>query len=233
MANGDFRGGQQTADMSDLTVSLNDRSKDIFGGAFKRLFDIVFSLTAIVAFGTLMLVIAALLKIRTGGPILYRQQRIGSGGKAFACLKFRTMVEDAEIRLNEILETDPEAAAEFAATFKLRNDPRIIPGVGVFLRKTSLDELPQFFNVLSGKMSVVGPRPVTSEELHKFYGAGHPYVSVRPGITGPWQTSGRNDVSFAERVRMDTRYIQNRTWLGDIRIIFRTVAVVCLDRDGH
>lgn len=216
----------------DLDATFVRPSTYVVGGFTKRVFDVVFSAAAIITFGAMMLVIAALLKLRSGGPVLFRHERIGLDGKPFSCVKFRTMAIDADERLKQILETDPVAAAEYAASFKLTNDPRIVPGIGTFLRKTSLDELPQFFNVLFGQMSVVGPRPVTSKEFFEFYGTSHPYTSARPGITGAWQTSGRNGVSFDERVRMDAKYVNDWSLLHDIQIVSRTVRVVCLDRDG-
>lgn len=234
MALEDIGRGQQVDEQHHLRAALDEPTTGLLGGVGKRVFDIIFALSAIVPLSGTMIVIAAILWIRSGGgPVFYQQQRVGKGGKPFGCLKFRTMVIDADARLKDILKSDPDAAAEFMASHKLRNDPRIIPGIGTFLRKTSLDELPQFFNVLFGDMSVVGARPVTSEEFHRHYGWNHPYVSARPGITGPWQTSGRNDVSFEERVRMDAKYIRNRTFLQDIKIIARTVSIVFLHRNGH
>lgn len=203
------------------------------GGYTKRIFDIVFAASAIAAFGVLMLGIALALKWIEGGPIFFVHQRVGASGKKFPCLKFRTMVQDAEPRLRHILATDAAAAAEYASTRKLKNDPRIIPIIGTFLRKTSLDELPQFFNVLAGQMSIVGPRPVTEDEWDEHFGRQHCYSSARPGITGLWQTSGRNDVSFAERVRMDATYIRNWSFPLDLQIILRTVSTVCIHRNGY
>lgn len=232
MRHGNFEDYEQVRNLPVLAGLADKPSTGIVGGVFKRMFDVAFSLAAIAVFSPLIISIAAFLKIRTGGPVLFSHQRIGADGKPFGCLKFRTMVTDADVRLKELLDADPDAAAEFAESYKLKNDPRIIPGVGPFLRKTSLDELPQFFNVLFGQMSVVGPRPVTADEFHEFYGVGHVYSSARPGITGAWQTSGRNDVSFANRVRMDANYVHNWTMLQDIKIVLRTVKVVCVDRDG-
>jgi lipopolysaccharide/colanic/teichoic acid biosynthesis glycosyltransferase len=203
------------------------------GGSVKRLFDLVFAVAAIAVFGTLMLGICVVLKLNSGGPILFVQPRVGKEGKRFPCLKFRTMAVDAEDRLRELLATDPDAAAEFAAIHKLKNDPRIIPRIGTFLRKTSLDELPQFFNVLAGHMSIVGPRPVTGEEWSQHYGAQHPYILARPGITGLWQISGRNEVSYPERCQMDAAYIRNWSFGRDMTIILRTVGAVCVDRSGY
>lgn len=203
------------------------------GGYAKRVFDIVFAASAITALGVLMLGIALALKWIAGGPVFFVHQRVGVNGKKFPCLKFRTMAQDAETRLQHILATDTATAAEYASTRKLKNDPRIIPIIGTFLRKTSLDELPQFFNVLTGQMSIVGPRPVTEDEWDEHFGRQHCYTSARPGITGLWQTSGRNEVSFAERVRMDATYIQNWSFALDLQIILRTIGTVCIHRNGY
>lgn len=211
----------------------DDPSPLPLGGYSKRLFDIVFASLALLMFGGVMIAIAIALKLIEGGPVFFAHQRVGANGKKFPCWKFRTMVQDAEERLAHILATDPVAAAEYINTRKLRNDPRIIPLIGVFLRKTSLDELPQFVNVLMGQMSIVGPRPVTEDEWVQNFGRQHCYTSARPGITGLWQTSGRNDVSFAERVRMDAAYIRNWSFLRDLQIILRTFSTVCVQRNGY
>ena len=203
------------------------------GGQGKRLFDIVFSLVAILAFLIPMILVAGALKLYSRGPIFFAHERVGFGGKRFRCLKFRTMVVDAEERLEAVLASDAEAAAEFETTRKLKKDPRIVPHVGLWLRKLSLDELPQFFNVLAGDMSVVGPRPVTESEIHEHYGVRHVYAKARPGITGLWQVSGRNEVGYAERVALDGKYVRTWTFFRDLSIILQTVAVVCRDRNGH
>ncbi len=152
-----------------------------------------------------MFIIFLLIKMNSPGPAFYVHRRIGCEGRQFGCIKFRTMHADSDARLRALLACDPTAAREYAAEAKLRNDPRIIAGIGTVLRKTSLDEVPQFFNVLKGDMSVIGPRPVTQEELDRHYGASAPDVlSARPGISGLWQVSGRSGLSYAERVRLDT-----------------------------
>lgn len=212
---------------------VEDPSPLPLGGYSKRFFDIVFASLALLMFGAAMIAIAIALKLIEGGPVFFAHQRIGANGKKFPCWKFRTMVQDAEERLQHILETDPAAAAEYYSTRKLKNDPRVIPLIGAFLRKTSLDELPQFVNVLLGQMSIVGPRPVTEDEWLENFGRQHCYTTARPGITGLWQTSGRNDVSFAERVRMDASYIRNWSFPRDIRIIMRTIGTVCVHRNGY
>ncbi|WP_428929750.1 sugar transferase [Marinibacterium sp. SX1] len=232
MTNFEFEGHSSDAEMSRLGAS-DGGSRRFLGIAGKRLFDIGFALVAILTFSPLMIVIALVMKATTRGPLFFCHERVGEGHRSFRCMKFRTMVVDAQEQLELLLSTDPEARAEFEATRKLRKDPRIIPYVGEFLRKTSLDELPQFFNVLMGHMSIVGPRPVTKEEFDAHYGADHPYVVVRPGITGLWQVSGRNDVTYAERVRLDSEYVDNQALGLDFWIILQTVFIVCLDRNGH
>jgi len=190
---------------------------------WKRHFDIVFSLCALVAIMPLFIIIGILIKIQDGGPLFYGHRRVTVTGKKFRCWKFRTMVKDADKKLKEILESDPSATGEWQKGFKIKNDPRITR-LGKFLRKTSLDELPQFFNVLKGEMSVVGARPVVSQELCDYYreNAGL-YCSIKPGITGPWQVGKRNDiVDYDERVKLDVWYIQNCSpWL-DMKIIAET-----------
>ena len=166
-----------------------------------------------------------------GGPGFFGHVRVGMDNSDFRCWKIRTMVPNAEKVLKKHLETHPDAAIEWERAFKLRDDPRVTP-LGRFLRQSSLDELPQVWNVLRGDMSLVGPRPVTREELEKYRGYEWCYLGVRPGITGLWQVSGRNDVPYAERVRMDMDYVNTRSFLKDMRIILRTAGVV-LCRTGR
>jgi lipopolysaccharide/colanic/teichoic acid biosynthesis glycosyltransferase len=178
------------------------------------------------------LVIAALVRM-DGGRVLYAHQRVGFGGRLFGCLKFRSMVPDADRRLNELLARDPVVRAEWESTRKLKNDPRVT-WVGRFLRASSLDELPQLINVLKGEMSLVGPRPVQAAELAAYYGvAAQHYLSVRPGITGPWQVSGRNDTSYAQRVALDVAYATRPSLLNDIRILLRTPMAVLARRGAY
>ncbi len=178
-----------------------------------------------------MFIIFLLIKMNSPGPAFYVHRRIGCEGRQFGCIKFRTMHADSDARLRALLACDPTAAREYAAEAKLRNDPRIIAGIGTVLRKTSLDEVPQFFNVLKGDMSVIGPRPVTQEELDRHYGASAPDVlSARPGISGLWQVSGRSGLSYAERVRLDLDYVRDWGFMRDVAILLRTVVVVILGR---
>ncbi len=191
---------------------------------WKRSFDVIFSTMVLTCIFPLMLLIALMVKLQDGGPVFYRHRRITSAGKEFECLKFRSMVVDAEERLEKMLEEDPALREEWDSSFKLKKDPRITR-LGKFLRKTSLDELPQFINVLKGEMSVVGARPIVGKELTDFYkeSAGR-YCSMKPGITGPWQVERRSDSSsYDERVGMDDWYILNYSLWTDIKIIFKTI----------
>lgn len=191
--------------------------------------DISGALAALIIFSPFFLVIYVLVK-RDGGPAFYGHTRIGKGGKSFKCWKFRSMRPDADAVLQELLENDPAARAEWERDFKLRHDPRVTK-IGAFLRKTSLDEWPQFYNVLCGEMSLVGPRPVVEDE-RKYYGAyWKDYLAVKPGITGLWQVSGRNDTGYKRRVVLDRAYVRRWSAWKDIAIIFKT-AKVMLVRDG-
>ena len=195
----------------------------------KRGFDVLTASLLLFLCAPLMLAIAILI-MRDGGPALYRHRRIGSGGRSFPCMKFRTMHINAEAMLKDILARDPAAAAEWAATQKLRDDPRIT-AIGQVLRKTSLDELPQLLNVLRGEMSLVGPRPIVTAEV-AFYGPQiADYYEARPGITGLWQVSGRSDTSYPRRVQLDVWYVRNWTLWHDIAILLKTVPAV-LQRRG-
>jgi exopolysaccharide production protein ExoY len=178
-----------------------------------------------------LIAICAALAARDGHSPFFGHKRVGLNGKEFKCWKIRTMVPHAEAKLAEYLDANPAAKAEWKATRKLKNDPRI-NRFGQFMRKTSLDELPQIFNVLMGQMSIVGPRPVVKDELD-LYGTGRTaYLSLRPGITGLWQVSGRNNISYEERVKFDIDYFSNLNLLQDIKIILQTVRVV-LVRTGY
>ena len=201
---------------------------------WKRPFDIGFSLFAILITLPIMISIAIAIKLTDGGSVFYRHTRVGYKGKKFKVLKFRSMYMDADRRLKEILEKYPEARKEWEKTFKLKNDPRITP-IGKILRKTSLDELPQFFNVLKGDMSIVGPRPVVEEELKKYYrDKADVYKSVKPGITGYWQVEGRSDIEdYEERVAMDERYIKNQSFFLDIKIILKTIKVIITGKGAY
>jgi lipopolysaccharide/colanic/teichoic acid biosynthesis glycosyltransferase len=198
-------------------------------------FDAEYFLNAFIACGALlflaplMIAVALAVYLHDGGPIFFAHRRIGRNGRPFPCLKFRSMAVDAEARLERLLATDLQAQREWAATHKLRVDPRITR-IGDFLRRSSLDELPQFLNVLRGEMSLVGPRPVVQAEA-KHYGRwfGN-YCSVRPGITGLWQVSGRSDVSYRQRVALDVLYVRRKSLVMDFGILVQTVPAVLARR---
>lgn len=190
----------------------------------KRVFDLVAALVLLVLGAVPFLYIA--LRIRhDGGPAIFAHQRVGQSGRMFPCFKFRTMHVDAEQQLRDLLARDPAARAEWDREFKLRNDPRITR-IGQFLRRTSLDELPQLFNVIRGEMSLVGPRPIIQAELARYGDDVDYFLMVRPGMTGLWQVSGRNDVEYDTRVYLDTWYVKNWSLWYDIAILFKTVRVV-------
>ena len=188
----------------------------------KRMIDIVLALSGILLLAPLLIICFALTVATSPGPALFRHRRVGFKGKYFDCLKFRTMVTDAPERLRKLLESDPAAAAEWTTNRKLRNDPRIT-AIGGILRKSSLDELPQLFNVLKGDMSIVGPRPVTDEELERYASSVGAYLSCRPGITGLWQVSGRSTTTYNKRVACDTFYARNWSLALDAKIIAVTI----------
>lgn len=206
-------------------------ARNIFGLSIKTAIDYIGSLFGLVIASPLYLFL--IYKVRKdGGPAFYSQTRIGKDGKAFKCWKFRSMRVDSQEILAELLANDPKAREEYQQTFKLKNDPRITK-IGHILRKYSLDELPQLWNVLRGEMSLIGPRPVVEDE-RKHYGAlWSDYLSVKPGLTGLWQVSGRNDVSYAQRVEMDSDYVRNWSLMRDIIILFKTFSVVLNGRGAY
>ncbi|HBM2924891.1 undecaprenyl-phosphate galactose phosphotransferase WbaP [Klebsiella oxytoca] len=195
----------------------------------KRTFDIFGSLAIIIMSSPLLIYIAMKVK-KDKGPAIYGHERIGKGGKPFKCLKFRSMVINSREVLEKLLESDPDAKVEWDATFKLKNDPRVTK-IGAFLRKTSLDELPQLFNVLKGEMSLVGPRPIITAELERYSDEVDYYLLSKPGMTGLWQVSGRSDVDYETRVYLDAWYVKNWSMWNDIAILFKTIGVV-LKKDG-
>jgi Undecaprenyl-phosphate galactose phosphotransferase WbaP len=209
-----------------MTVIVSERYTERLNASkiIKRVIDIIGSLALLVLFSPLFLVVALMVSL-DGGPVFYRHKRIGRDGKPFGCLKFRTMILGAEACLNEYLSYHPEQRREWEQDQKLAFDPRVT-AIGNVLRRLSLDELPQLVNVLVGEMSLVGPRPVTEGELKHYGAAASAYLAVRPGLTGPWQVSGRNDVSYATRVAMDEAYVRNFSLWNDIVILLRTPGVV-------
>jgi len=199
------------------------------GRVVKGVMDRAGAAVALLLFSPLFAVLAYKIR-KDGGPATYGHTRLGKDGRPFKCWKFRSMVTNSQEMLQDLLARDPEARAEYERDFKIKNDPRVTP-IGKFLRKTSLDEIPQLFNVLCGEMSLVGPRPIVEDEK-KYYGdqIGY-YTSVKPGMTGLWQVSGRSDTGYEQRVRLDTYYVKNWSLWNDIVIIFKTINVV-LRRKG-
>jgi exopolysaccharide production protein ExoY len=193
----------------------------------KRLIDIILAVSGIVLLAHLLIICFIATVATSRGPALFRHRRVGFKGKYFDCLKFRTMVQDAPERLRQLLESDPVAAAEWATDRKLRHDPRVT-AIGAMLRKSSLDELPQLFNVLKGDMSIVGPRPVTDEELIRYSSAINAYLACRPGITGLWQVSGRSTTTYDKRIACDTFYARNWSMSLDAKILIVTIPAVLI-----
>lgn len=198
---------------------------------YKRSFDIFFSISVLLCCFPLYLIVGLFIYISSPGPIFYTQERVGKNFQRFKCLKFRSMVINADQVLAELLAHNPEKRKEFEETFKLKNDPRIT-WIGKILRVTSLDELPQFWNVLIGDMSVVGPRPLVPDEVHKYGNKMGRVLSVKPGITGLWQVSGRNDIPYSQRVLIDVYYVNHNNPLLDIWIMLKTVGVVIFPKDN-
>ena len=205
----------------------HSRSTTRWGPGSKRAFDIMVA-SAILLFALpTMFFIAVIMFSTDRGPILFSHERIGRNGKRFQCLKFRSMVVNSQEALRQHLELRPQARAEWEATQKLRDDPRITR-LGRFLRVTSLDELPQLINVIRGEMSLVGPRPIVQDEVARYADQIEHYAAVRPGITGLWQVSGRSDVGYDQRVELDTLYVREQSFVGDLVILVKTVKVVVM-----
>jgi exopolysaccharide production protein ExoY len=215
---------------SHLRFASSDLPRPI-GLTSKRVVDIILALSGIVLLAPLLIICFVVTVVASPGPALFRHKRVGFNGKYFDCLKFRTMVTDAPARLSQLLETDPAAAAEWTVNRKLRYDPRVT-AIGAILRKSSLDELPQLFNVLKGDMSIVGPRPVTEEELLRYAGAANTYLACRPGITGLWQVSGRSTTTYSKRIACDTFYARRWSMTLDAKIIIVTVPALLLFDDA-
>lgn len=205
---------------------LEVQDKPIYN-LIKRFFDIISSTAALVVFSPLFLIIPIMIKLTSKGPVIFAHNRLGKNGETIKVYKFRTMVSNAE----EVLKNmSTEQKKEFEKNFKLDNDPRITK-IGRFLRKTSIDELPQLFNIIIGNMSVVGPRPIIHKEVDKYGIYSGKLFSVKPGLTGMWQANGRSCTSYEQRVKMDMHYIDNRSMLLDIKIIFQTIITV-LKQEG-
>lgn len=194
-------------------------------GLFKRAVDISGALFALIIFSPIFAIVALLVWLQDRGPMVYAHTRVGRYGRPFRCLKFRSMVLNGDQVLQAHLAANPEAAEEWRKTFKLNNDPRVT-WLGKFLRKSSLDELPQFWNVLKGEMSLVGPRPITRTELDRYSKERRYYLLVRPGITGLWQITGRSDSSYENRIKLDREYLEHWSYMRELWILFMTVPAV-------
>jgi len=194
----------------------------------KRVSDLIGSAGLLVLALPLLLALAAGVKLSSPGPVFFKQDRLGRGGRRFACYKFRTMVRDAEARL----KASGDLAARFGENYKIKDDPRVTR-FGALLRRTSLDELPQLWNVLRGEMSLVGPRPIVEPELARYGRFADRLLTVKPGLGGLWQVNGRSDTSYPERVALDLRYIESRSLALDLRLLVRTALVVVRGRGAY
>jgi lipopolysaccharide/colanic/teichoic acid biosynthesis glycosyltransferase len=208
-----------------LSRQSNQERIRIIKEFYKRSFDIFFSACVLIICSPIYILLAIFVHLSSPGPIFYTQERVGKNFKRFKCIKFRTMIINADQELARLLAESPETRREFEETFKLKNDPRIT-WIGKFLRLTSLDELPQFWNVLMGDMSVVGPRPLVPEEIYKYGNKMERVLTIKPGITGLWQVSGRNDIPYSQRVLIDVYYVKHHNPLLDLWIVIKTVGVV-------
>ena len=217
--------GAETLSAQQLIGLQSRRSRMV-----KRSGDLVFSLAVLSLGAPLFLLLGLMVKLTSRGPVFYVQQRVGRDYRSFGCIKFRSMRRDADHALGLLLAQSPDLAEEFRNDYKLKNDPRITP-LGKFLRRSSLDELPQFWNVLKGEMSVVGPRPIVRDELERYGDRMDEVLAVRPGLTGLWQVSGRNNLAYSTRVKLDLRYARSCNFWLDIRIILRTIAVILVPKD--
>ena len=213
--------------------SIKNRNLNFYK-LFKTLLDFLFSIFFLIISLPFFILISILIKLSSRGPIFFLQERIGKNNIPFKCIKFRTMHPEAKDILENLLMNDEKLKMEFEQNHKIKNDPRITT-IGKLLRKTSLDELPQFINVLKNEMSIVGPRPIVNKEKKKYGKNFKKVLSVKPGITGLWQVSGRNNLTYKTRVRLDLNYVENYNFLMDIRILIRTIGVILfpLDRGAY
>jgi len=218
------------------TLALGERNRGLplfrLDGEFaKRLFDVVFSLLVLILFSPVYLLLALLIALSSPGPVFYIQERVGKDHKRFGCIKFRTMVQNADDLLVDLISTSPQVRQEFEDSFKLKHDPRIT-AIGKFLRLTSLDEFPQFWNVLRGDMSVVGPRPLVPEELSKYGRHINKVLTIRPGLTGLWQVSGRNDIPYNQRIQIDVYYVNCQNFWLDLWVVIKTIGIVVIPKNN-
>jgi exopolysaccharide production protein ExoY len=225
----------QTGEIVFRARANNATARAFFAAAGEHLFlalQACAALTLLVFILPLMIILAFAICAQDGGPPIFKHCRVGLNGRPFHCWKFRTMCVDADVRLAELLAADPEARREWQADQKLRRDPRITR-LGRFLRKSSLDELPQLINILRGEMNLVGPRPIVEAEIPRYGWRYKHYTAVKPGVTGLWQISGRNEVDYRTRVALDTLYSKKRNVLFDIWIVVCTVPVVLCSRGSY
>ncbi len=207
-------------------------SGSALSGVAKYLLDTTLAVAGLVVLSPMIVMLIVIVLVLQGRPVFIAHRRIGKNGVMFACLKFRTMVIDADQVLTRHLADNPRCREEWIATRKLRNDPRVTP-FGAIMRKSSVDEIPQLLNIILGNMSLVGPRPIAAGEA-ELYGVHYAdYIKVRPGLTGLWQVSGRNETTYGERVQLDVRYVRERTILGDIAILIRTIPAVLHSRGSY
>jgi exopolysaccharide production protein ExoY len=223
---GDVTGAEVNGEAAVETAGLDVRR------AANRGMNVSIAVIALLFFLPLMILVALAIWCQDRGPIFFAHRRIGRDGRKFPCLKFRSMATDAQERLQELLAKDPQARAEWERDHKLRHDPRVT-SLGAFLRKTSLDELPQLINVIRGEMDLVGPRPIVDGEVCKYGARFKHYCSVNPGITGLWQVSGRNDTSYRSRVAMDCVYARSKSLRMDLWIMIATVPAVLLRKGSY
>lgn len=226
--------GREKERFMNKDFSLFDETQvEIKHKPLKRTFDLFFTSFVLLLGFPVFLLISLAVKCSSSGPIFYFHERIGRGGKPFLCYKFRTMYSNADQRLEALLEENLHLKQEWEDTHKLKNDPRVTP-LGAFLRRTSLDELPQFWNVLRGDLSVVGPRPVVKQEVAKHFGEkARVILSIRPGLTGIWQVSGRSDMAYGVRIQLDELYVDTQSLLLDLKLIAKTIPAMLFSRGAY
>ena len=211
-------------------MSIGERNKNRrFYHLVKRMIDVVLSLFGLVLISPFVVIIAILIKIDSKGPVFFKHHRIGKNGKPFSMYKFRTMKDGAEAMINDFT---PEQLEEWNENFKLKDDPRITR-IGKFLRKTSLDELPQLINILRGDMSIVGPRPIIEVELEEYGNDKDEFLSIRPGLTGWWASNGRSEISYPERCSYELYYVRNESFWLDVKVMFLSVFSVFLHKGAR
>jgi lipopolysaccharide/colanic/teichoic acid biosynthesis glycosyltransferase len=214
-----------------LSKSRSPKATFKSSDSLKRLFDIIFSLLVLICCAPVYLLLAGSIAFTSSGAVFYTQERVGKNRQHFYCIKFRTMIPDAELHLQKMMSQSDTLRQEFSENFKLKDDPRITK-IGKFLRITNLDEFPQFINVLKGEMSVVGPRPLVPEELARYGKDIDRVLTIRPGITGLWQVSGRNDIPYDERIRIDVRYVKERNLWLDLQIVSKTILLTLMTKNN-